>query len=125
MTTTEKRQFKRGPLLLPVLFTASGVMNEGYLTNLSAGGCLVYCFSEFPLEVDHPVEIDFNLKNLPGDFILKGQLVRVTPFTYKPYLEFKEEINYELGIKFLKADEGQIRSIEQYIHTVLENMKQE
>ena len=123
MTNEEKRQYKRGPLLLPVLFTLSGATHEGYLTNLSAGGCLLYCFSEIPLEVDHPIEIDFNLKNLPGAFILKGQLVRVIPFTYKPYLEFKEEINHELGIRFLNADEGQIRSIEGYIHTVLEYMK--
>ena len=35
---SEKRKLKRGPLLLPIIYTMHAVSREGYITNLSAGG---------------------------------------------------------------------------------------
>jgi hypothetical protein len=120
-----KRKFKRGPLLLPVNYTLRAESKEGTITNLSAGGCRLYCYSPIPVKADEPIEIFLNLKNSKGPISLKAQIVRVSPFIYNPDLRSREEINCELGVKFLAVNISQQEAIENYTGMVLRRMKQE
>jgi c-di-GMP-binding flagellar brake protein YcgR len=121
---SEKRKFKRGPLPLPIIFTLHAVSREGYITDLSAGGCRLYCYSPVPVKVDEPIEIFLALKNSKNDISLKAQIIRVNPFNYNPYFRSKEEINYELGVKFLSINESRREAIETYARMILGRMKQ-
>ncbi len=126
MTTedSEKRKFKRGPLLLPIIYTMQAISKEGYITNLSAGGCRLYCYSPVPVKAGESIEIFLNLRNSPDNVSLKAKILRVNRFNYNPDLRSKEEINYELGVKFLSVDERQKEIIENYTRMVLGRMKQ-
>ena len=122
---SEKRRFKRGPLLLPIIFTLGGVSKEGYITDLSAGGCRLYCYSAVPAKADEPIEISLNLKNAQENISVKARILRANPFSYNPDFRSKEEINYELGIKFLGVNERQREVIENYTGMVLGRIKPE
>ncbi len=121
---SEKRKFKRGPLLLPIIYTLQAISKEGYITDLSAGGCRLYCYSPVPVKVDESIEIFLNLKNSQDNISLKAKILRVNRFNYNPDFRSKEEINYELGVKFLGVDERQQEAIENYTRMVLGRMKQ-
>jgi c-di-GMP-binding flagellar brake protein YcgR len=121
---SEKRKSKRGPLQLPVIYTKKAVSKEGYITNLSAGGCRLYCYSPVPVKSGEPVEVSLNLKNSKGNISLKAQIIRVNPFIYNPDFNNQEEINYELGVKFLSVNESQQEALENYTRMVLRRMKQ-
>jgi c-di-GMP-binding flagellar brake protein YcgR len=125
MEDLEKRKFKRGPLLLPIIFTLGALSKEGYLTDLSAGGCRLYCYSPVPVQANEPIEIFLNLKNSQENISLKARILRANPFNYNPDFRSKEEINYELGIKFLRVNERQQEAIKNYTGMVLGRMKQE
>ena len=120
----EKRKFERGPLLLPIIFNLQAVSKEGYLTNLSAGGCRLYCYSPDPVKSGEPIDIFLNLKNSQDIMTLNAQIIRVNPFIYSPDFGSEETINYELGVKFLGVDERQQEAIENYTRMVLRRMKQ-
>lgn len=122
---SEKRKFRRGPLLLPIVYTLQAISKEGYITDLSSGGCRLYCFSPVPVKAGEPIEIFLNLKNSPDKISVKARILRANPFSYNPYFRSKEEINYELGVKFLSVDERQQEAIENYTGMVLGRMKPE
>jgi len=121
---SEKRKFKRGPLPLPIIYTMHAESKEGYITDLSAGGCRLYCYSPVPVKINEPIEISLRLKNSKNYISLKAQIIRVNPFNYNPYFKNEEEINYELGVKFLNVNESQQEAIETYARMVLKRMKQ-
>src|SRR5512135_1135387 len=123
MTISEKRRYRRGPLLLPVTFTMNDVSKKGYLANISAGGCLLFCHFPLAIKVDQPLEITLKLKKSPEEVTLKARVVRTEPFVYNPDYGTKEEINKALGVMFLELDEARKRAIEEYTETVLERMK--
>jgi c-di-GMP-binding flagellar brake protein YcgR len=119
----EKRKFKRGPLLLPVIMTLEGVSREGFLTDLSAGGCRLYCYSPEPVRSGERIDMFLNLKNSQDIMTLNAYIVWVNPFIYIPDFGRQEAINYELGVKFLGIDERQQEAIENTTGTVLRRMK--
>ncbi len=120
---SEKRKFPRGPLQIPVRCTLHKKSKEGYITDLSPEGCRLYCYSRVPVKVDESVKISLKLKNWQDTMSLKAQIIRVNPFDYHPYKGSKEEINSELGIKFLNVNESQREAIEDYTGMVLRRMK--
>jgi c-di-GMP-binding flagellar brake protein YcgR len=124
MENSEKRKFKRGPLLLPIIYTMHEESKEGYITDLSGGGCRLYCYSPVPVKAGEPVEIFLNLKNSQDNISLKAIILRANPFNYNPDFRSKEEINYELGVKFISVNEKQQEAIENYTTMVLRRMKQ-
>lgn len=119
----EKRKFKRGPLLLSVMITLEGISREGYLTDLSAGGCRLYCYSPDPVRSGEGIDIFLNLKNMQEIMTLNAQIVWVNPFIYSPDFGSREAINYELGVRFLEVHERQQEAIENYTGIVLRRMK--
>lgn len=118
----EKREFKRGPLQIPVKYSINHTLRDGYMTNLSVGGCLLYCYSLFSIRAGEQVEISFNLKNSQDKISLKGEILRVDPFVYNPDYASREEINQALGVKFLILNEVQKQAIEGYTSMVLDRM---
>lgn len=125
MQESEKRKFPRGPLQLPVSFTLHEITRKGYLTNLSAGGGLLYCYSLVPVNRHEPIEISFSLKNAPNDLALRCRVVRVTPFNYNPDYGNRPAVNYALGLEFLDVPEAQQRWIAWYVAQTLGRMKPE
>lgn len=125
MTNSQNRQFKRGPLQLPVSFTLNEVAKEGYLSNLSAGGCLLYCYLPFAIKSNHPIELLLKLNIFPYPIKIIGHVAWVESFIYNPNYALKEEINYQMGIQFLDLDEGEKKAIDDYAGKVLERMRQE
>jgi len=121
----ERRKFKRGPLLLPVIFIINSVSKEGYLSDISIGGCRLYCYSDFPIVKDERIEIFLTLKNSPDSISLKAQIMRVNPFIGNPAFRGPEEINYELGVKFLRVNQRQKESLENYTRIVLKRTMQD
>lgn len=120
----EKRKFRRGPLLLPVVLTLQDVSKDGYIADLSAGGCRLYCYSPDPVKPGELIEIFFNLKNWQDVITLNAQIVRLNPFIYSPDFGSPETINCELGVKFLGVNKRLQEAIENYTQTVLRRMKQ-
>jgi c-di-GMP-binding flagellar brake protein YcgR len=116
----EKRIFERGPLQIIVRYTMQKKSEKGYMTNLSKGGALMYCYSPNPVQVNEAVSISFRLKNSPDNIRLKGQIVRVTPYDIDT-----NDYNYQLGIKFLNLKEKQEQTIENFVRRILKNIKQE
>jgi c-di-GMP-binding flagellar brake protein YcgR len=119
----EKRKFRRGPLLLPVIITLAGISREGSLTDLSAGGCRLYCYSPEPVRSGERIDIFLNLKNSQDMMTLNAQIVWVNPFIYSPDFGSQEAINSELGVKFLDVNERQQEAIENTTGIVLRRMK--
>lgn len=117
-TIPEKRKHPRGGLQVVVQYKLNDDLNNGYMTNLSQGGCLLYCTSQAPVQVGTPVEISFDLKNMSHHFLLKGLVVRVTS-----YYRGSEEYNHELGIKFLDVTEKEGKLIADYVQRFLENIR--
>jgi c-di-GMP-binding flagellar brake protein YcgR len=124
MKDSDQRKFKRGPLLLPVIYNFQAVSKDGSITDLSAGGCRLYCYSPDPVKSGETIDIFLNLKTSQDMISLKAQIVRVSPFLYNPDFGSQETINYELGVKFLKVNERQQEAIENYTRMVLRRMKQ-
>jgi c-di-GMP-binding flagellar brake protein YcgR len=122
---SERRKFKRGPLLLPITFTMNSVSKEGYISNISIGGCRLYCYSTFPVKKAERIEIFLRLKNSPDSIGLRAQIIRVNPFIVNPDFRGPEEINCELGVKFLSLNKSQKEALENYTTMVLSRMKQD
>jgi hypothetical protein len=122
----EKRQFKRGPLLIPVRYDMQSEAKKGYMTDLSEGGCRIYCYSPTPVQDNNPISVFFNLKNSQDNISVQGQIVRTAPFI-PPILreENTRDFNHELGIKFLDLTEKECQAIENFINMVPKGMKQE
>jgi c-di-GMP-binding flagellar brake protein YcgR len=116
----EKRRFKRGQLQIGIRYTMQKKSRKGYMTNLSLGGCLMYCHSTKPVQINEPVEISFRLKNSVNTTKVRGKVVRVQPFERSA-----QEINCALGIEFLGVKEVQKRAIENYIKQFLTDTLQE
>jgi hypothetical protein len=120
----EKRKFRRGPLLIPVVLTLRAVSKDGFITDLSAGGCRLYCYSPDPVKSGELIEIFLNLKNWQDVMTLNAQIVRVNPFIYSPDFGSPETINCELGVRFLGVNERLQEAIESYTRMGLRRMKQ-
>ncbi len=115
----QKRKFKRGGVQGVIFYKLPDRSGEGFMTNLSKGGGLIYCYSPTPVQVNDPIEISFSLKNSPGNIRLKAQVVRVTDFNRD-----SEEFNHQLGIEFLNLTEQQGQAIEAFVDRFLQNIKQ-
>ena len=115
----QKRKFKRGGVQGVIFFKLPDGSGEGFMTNLSKGGGLIYCYSPTPVQVNDPIEISFSLKNSPGNLRLKARVVRVTDFKRD-----SEEYNYQLGIEFLNLTDKQGQAIEALVDRYLQNIKQ-
>ncbi|HMK64962.1 MAG TPA: PilZ domain-containing protein [Thermodesulfobacteriota bacterium] len=112
----EKRAFKRGPLLIPVRYEMQGEIKKGYMTDLSKGGCRLYCYSPTPVEENNPTALSFTLKNSADHISVIGQVVRASSFIPPVFRgEATREFNYELGIRFLGLNEKQGQEVENFI----------
>ncbi len=116
----QRREFKRGGLQRVILYNMRKISEEGYMTNLSKGGCLIYCYSPVPVQVNKQIEISFGLKNSSDIISLKGQIVRATK-----YNRGTNDYNYQLGIKFLRLTEKQGKAIENLVRRFLKDINQE
>ena len=116
----EQRRFKRGQLQIGIRYTMQKKSRKGYMTNLSEGGCLMYCQSSEPIQINEPVEISFSLKNSMNVIKVKGRVVRVMPFERSA-----QDVNYALGIEFLKIKEAQKKAIANYTRQFLADTLQE
>jgi c-di-GMP-binding flagellar brake protein YcgR len=94
-----------------------------HITDLSPGGCRFFCYAPVPVKIDETIKIYLKLKNWEDDIRMNAQIIRVKPFNYIPYAGSKEEINSELGVRFLKITEGQKKVIENYTKMVLGRIK--
>ena len=119
-TGAEKRQFKRGQLQIGIRYTMQRKSRKGYMTNLSEGGCLMYCHSSTPVQLNESVEISFSLKNSMDTIKVKGKVVRVMPFERSA-----QDVNYALGIEFLTIKEAQKKAIANYTRQFLADTLQE
>jgi c-di-GMP-binding flagellar brake protein YcgR len=115
----EKRKFKRGPLQIPVYYTFQKKPEIGYMSNLSEGGCLMYCHSPAPVKINKTVEISFNLKNYPEPITLKARVVRSAPFVINA-----EDVNCLVGLQFLSLTPSQKEAINNYVRKALQALKQ-
>lgn len=125
LKSSEKREGKRAPLQIVMRYTMQKKSKKGYMTNLSEGGCLMYCYSPAPVQVNKPVKISFYLKNSLDNISVKSKVVRVTPFIRNTYDRYTEDINYMLGIQFLSLNQSHKEAIENYTRKVLNAIKQE
>jgi c-di-GMP-binding flagellar brake protein YcgR len=116
----EQRRVKRGQLQIGIRYTMQKKSKKGYMTNLSEGGCLMYCHSSEPVQLNEPVEISFSLKNSMDAIKLKGKVVRVMPFERSA-----SDVNYALGIEFLTIKEAQKKVIANYTKQFLADTLQE
>jgi Tfp pilus assembly protein PilZ len=114
----EKRRFPRGGLQVVAQYNLEGFLNQGYMTNLSRGGCLFYCTSPAPIQIGTPLELSFDLKNTSHHFVVQGRVVRVTS-----YYRGTEDYNHELGVEFLNLSEREGKLIEDYVQKFLENVR--
>jgi c-di-GMP-binding flagellar brake protein YcgR len=116
----EQRRFKRGQLQIGIRYTMQKKSKKGYMTNLSEGGCLMYCHSSEPVQLNEPVEISFSLKNSMDTIKVKGKVVRVMPFERNA-----QDVNHALGIKFLAIKEAQKKAIANFTRQFLADTLQE
>jgi c-di-GMP-binding flagellar brake protein YcgR len=116
----ELRSFKRGQLQIGIRYTMQKKSKKGYMTNLSEGGCLMYCHSSEPVQLNEPVEISFSLKNSMDTIKVKGKVVRVMPFERSA-----QDVNYALGIEFLTIKEAQKKAIANFTRQFLADTLQE
>jgi c-di-GMP-binding flagellar brake protein YcgR len=116
----EQRRFKRGQLQIGVRYTMQKKSKKGYMTNLSEGGCLMYCHSPESIQLNEPVEITFDLKNSMDEIKVKGKVVRVMPFERRA-----DDLNYALGIEFLTLKESEKKAIANFTRQFLADTLQE
>jgi c-di-GMP-binding flagellar brake protein YcgR len=116
----EQKRLKRGQLQIGIRYTMQKKSKKGYMTNLSEGGCLMYCHSSEPVQLNEPVEISFSLKNAMDTIKVKGKVVRVMPFERSA-----QDVNYALGIEFLTVKEAQQKVIANYTKQFLADTLQE
>ena len=116
----EQRRFKRGQPQIGIRYTMQKKSRKGYMTNLSEGGCLMYCHFSEPIQINEPVELSFVLKNSMNAIKVKGRVVRVMPFERSA-----QDVNYALGIEFLKIKEAQKKVIANYTRQFLADTLQE
>lgn len=122
----EKRAFRRGPLLIPVRYEMKGEIRKGFMTDLSKGGCRLYCYSLTPIEENIPIALSFTLKNSSAVISVNAQVVRTSSFIPPVFRgEDTRDFNHELGIKFLDLTGEQGQEVENFITMVLKSMKQE
>ena len=116
----ELRRFKRGQLKIGIRYTMQKKSKKGYMTNLSEGGCLMYCHSSEPVQLNEPVEISFSLKNSMDTIKVKGKVVRVMPFERNA-----QDVNHALGIEFLAIKEAQKKAIANFTRQFLADTLQD
>jgi hypothetical protein len=108
MTDSDKRIYKRRNLQVPARFTIHGYSDYGYITNLSEGGCLLYCSLPDQLALYTPIGITLTFKNSPEEIKVKGIVVRGFPFSVRSnYENSYDDINYELAIEFIELNDNQ------------------
>lgn len=114
-----KRIFKRGFLQLSVRCTLNRKALKGYMTNLSEGGCLIYCYSPDPIPMDAIARLTFNLKKSTDDIVVKGRVIRVMPF-----IRSGKDINYAVGVHFLELKKEHRKLIFNFIQKVLTDIRE-
>ena len=90
----EKRIFSRGALQVGARCRLKNRQRKCYMTNLSEGGCLIYCYASAAISVGEPLEVFFSLSNAAEEIHIKCTVVRVMPFN-----RGAKDINHALGIR--------------------------
>jgi c-di-GMP-binding flagellar brake protein YcgR len=115
----EKREFSRGTLQTSARCKLKKSQIKCYMTNLSEGGCQIYCYSAAAISSGDKIEISFNLNNAEEAFDVSGTVVRVMP-----YSRGAKDINHCLGIRFTDLTGKQKKAIVNFINRYLSDMRQ-
>jgi c-di-GMP-binding flagellar brake protein YcgR len=116
----EKREFSRGALQVSARCRLKKSQIKCYMTNLSEGGCQIYCYSATAVRSGSKIEISFNLNNAEEDFVVSGTVVRAMPFN-----RGARDINRSLGIRFTDLTEKQKKAIGNFIKRYLSDMRRD
>jgi Tfp pilus assembly protein PilZ len=115
-TGKDKRQFKRGPLQLGIHYTLNKQPGKGYMTNISEGGCFIYCYSPTRIKKNDRIKLTFYLKDADDYIVANGRIAWVMPF-----MRGQKDINYAAGIQFVDLEEEDKKAIAAFIRQVLED----
>jgi len=115
----DKRIFSRGALQVGARCRLKNRQRKCYMTNLSEGGCLIYCYSTAAISAGEILEIFFRLNNASEEIQVQGTVARVMPFN-----RGVKDINYALGISFTDLTEKQKKAIVNFTHQYLADMRQ-
>jgi c-di-GMP-binding flagellar brake protein YcgR len=115
----EKREFPRGSLQISAHCRLKKSRIKCYMTNLSEGGCQIYCYSAAAIRSGDKIVIFFNLNNAEEEFEVSGAVVRALP-----YSRGAKDINHCLGIRFTDLTENEKRAIANFINRFLSDMRQ-
>jgi c-di-GMP-binding flagellar brake protein YcgR len=116
----EKRICSRGALQVGARCRVKNRQRKCYMTNLSEGGCLIYCYSTAAIRAGETLEISFRLNNASEEIRVQGTVARVMPFN-----RGVKDINHALGIRFTGLTEKQKKAIDNFTHQYLADMRQE
>ncbi|MCX5904994.1 MAG: PilZ domain-containing protein [Proteobacteria bacterium] len=116
----KKRIFSRGALQVRARCRLKNRQRKCYMTNLSEGGCLIYCYSSAAISAGETLEISFRLNNASEEIVVEGTVARAMPFN-----RGTQDINYTLGIRFSDLAEKQKKAIVNFIHQYLADMRQD
>jgi c-di-GMP-binding flagellar brake protein YcgR len=115
----EKRKFSRGALQVSARCRLKKSQIKCYMTNLSEGGCQIYCYSAAAVRSGDKIEISFNLNNAEEAFVVNGDIARAMPFN-----RGARDINHSLGVRFTSLTEKQKKAIISFIDRYLSDMRQ-
>jgi Tfp pilus assembly protein PilZ len=118
-TGKDKRKFIRGPLQLSIRYTLNKQPSKGYMTNISEGGCCIYCYSPTRIKKNDPITINFNLKDVNDYIVATGKIAWVMPF-----MRGQKDINYAVGIKFIDLEEEDKKAIAAFIRKFMEDARE-
>jgi c-di-GMP-binding flagellar brake protein YcgR len=116
----EKRKFSRGALQVSARCRLKKSQIKCYMTNLSEGGCQIYCYSATAVRSGGKIEISFNLNNAEEELAVSGTIVRTMPFS-----RGAKDINRSLGIRFTDLTEKQKKAIGNFIKRYLSDMRRD
>jgi c-di-GMP-binding flagellar brake protein YcgR len=116
----KKRIFSRGALQVRARCRLKNRQRKCYMTNLSEGGCLIYCYSSAAIRAGETLEISFRLNNASEEIVVGGTVARAMPFN-----RGTQDINHTLGIRFSDLAEKQKKAIVNFIHQYLADMRQD
>lgn len=116
----EKRNFFRGALQVGARCRLKNRQRKCYMTNLSEGGCLIYCYSSTAIRAGEILEISFRLNKTAEEILVRGTVARAMPFN-----RGAKDINHTLGIRFTDLTEKQKNAIVNFIHQYLADMRQD
>jgi c-di-GMP-binding flagellar brake protein YcgR len=116
----EKRKCSRGALQIRARCRLKKSQKKCYMTNLSEGGCQLYCYSATALRSGGKIEISFTLDNAQEEFTVSGTVIRAMPFS-----RGAKDINHSLGIRFTDLTEKQKKAIVNFINRYLADMRRD